>query len=255
MSTVPLLELDDLHVAVDDHEILRGISLTVPESEVHVLMGPNGSGKSTLANALLANPAYEITERHHPVQGRGHHQAPHRRAGRPGHLPRLPAPRGDPRGERAQLPAPGPGRPQGHPGPLGARSAPVAHGLDQAPRHGRPLPGALPQRGVLRRRAQAQRDPPDGADGSRPRGARRDRQRPRHRRAAHGRARHQRGPRRRARTSGSCSSRTTSASSTTSRPTSSRCCSTARSSRRATPSSPRRIEAEGFDAFRQEVAA
>src|SRR6478736_5042492 len=62
MSTHPLLELDDLHVAVDDHEILRGISLTVPESEVHVLMGPNGSGKSTLANALLANPAYAITD-------------------------------------------------------------------------------------------------------------------------------------------------------------------------------------------------
>src|SRR4029077_4438537 len=34
----------------------------VPEGEVHVLMGPNGSGKSTLANALLANPAYEVTE-------------------------------------------------------------------------------------------------------------------------------------------------------------------------------------------------
>src|SRR3954449_2560443 len=61
LPTVPLLELDDLHVAVDGREILRGISLTVPESEVHVLMGPNGSGKSTLANALLANPAYEVT--------------------------------------------------------------------------------------------------------------------------------------------------------------------------------------------------
>jgi len=61
MSTDLLLELDDLHVAVEGHEILRGISLTVAESEVHVLMGPNGSGKSTLANALLANPAYEIT--------------------------------------------------------------------------------------------------------------------------------------------------------------------------------------------------
>jgi len=61
MSTDLLLELDDLHVAVEGHEILRGISLTVPESHVHVLMGPNGSGKSTLANALLANPAYEIT--------------------------------------------------------------------------------------------------------------------------------------------------------------------------------------------------
>jgi Fe-S cluster assembly ATP-binding protein len=62
VSREPLLEIDDLHVAVDGREILRGITLTVPEAEVHVLMGPNGSGKSTLANTLLANPADEITQ-------------------------------------------------------------------------------------------------------------------------------------------------------------------------------------------------
>ena len=56
-----LLRIRDLHVCVEDKEILHGVDLTVGRDETHVLMGPNGTGKSTLGYAVTGNPAYSIT--------------------------------------------------------------------------------------------------------------------------------------------------------------------------------------------------
>lgn len=56
-----LLSIANLHIAVDQKEIIRGIDLEIPVGEVHAIMGPNGSGKSTLVNALAGHPKYTIT--------------------------------------------------------------------------------------------------------------------------------------------------------------------------------------------------
>ena len=56
------LEIENLHVEVEDEEILSGVDLEIPKGEIVALMGPNGSGKSTLAKVLMGHPAYEVTE-------------------------------------------------------------------------------------------------------------------------------------------------------------------------------------------------
>lgn len=57
-----VLEIKNLHVRIEDKEILKGVNLTMKTGEIHAIMGPNGTGKSTLSAAIMGNPNYEVTE-------------------------------------------------------------------------------------------------------------------------------------------------------------------------------------------------
>ncbi|WRN75659.1 Fe-S cluster assembly ATPase SufC [Staphylococcus aureus] len=56
------LEIKDLHVSIEDKEILKGVNLTINTDEIHAIMGPNWTGKSTLSSAIMGHQSYEVTK-------------------------------------------------------------------------------------------------------------------------------------------------------------------------------------------------
>ncbi|MBI9061245.1 MAG: ABC transporter ATP-binding protein [Marinilabiliaceae bacterium] len=57
-----MMQISNLHVNIENKEVLKGINLTIPDNEVHTLFGPNGSGKSVLISTIMGYPEYEITQ-------------------------------------------------------------------------------------------------------------------------------------------------------------------------------------------------
>ena len=181
------LEIRDLHVSVETEdgakEILRGVDLTISSGETHAIMGPNGSGKSTLAYSIAGHPKYKVTGGTVTLDGEDVLAMNVDERARAGLFLAM------------QYPVEVPGVTVSN----FLRTAKTAidgeapklrtwvkdvRAVDGRPAHRPRVRRAQRQRGLLRRREEAPRDPPDRAAQAQDRHPRRDRLRPRRRRAA-----------------------------------------------------------------------
>ena len=181
------LEIRNLHVSVEDKQILKGLDLDVEKGKVHALMGPERLRQVDARQRDHGPPGARGDRGHDHLQGRGHHRGRPRRPLPGGPLHGLPVPGRDPRRLGQQVPADDHQRP--------ARGARRGRDQDQRLRQDRPggdgagehpqrLLQPLPQRRLLRRREEADGAAAAGAAAAGDRGPRRDRLGPRHRRAA-----------------------------------------------------------------------
>lgn len=52
MTDTAFIEIEDLHFSRGDHEIFRGVNMTIPRGKVTAIMGPSGTGKTTLLKLI-----------------------------------------------------------------------------------------------------------------------------------------------------------------------------------------------------------
>lgn len=57
-----MLEIKDIHITIEEKEVLKWVTMQFELGKNYCLLGKNGSGKSSLALTVMWHPKYEITD-------------------------------------------------------------------------------------------------------------------------------------------------------------------------------------------------